>query len=378
MQTEIIGKNVKRIRYGQELTQADVAKKAGISVPTYSKLESGKASPRIDTLYKVANAMGVRIQELLAQVRELKAVRFRAKKKLKRRDQVLAKAACWLDDFNYLLKAENAKVKYTLSNLLSSMIDISSAERPRLAAKKARGKMGLDDDEPIRDISGLFAANGIKLLTYPLASGNFYGMSIGESEGGPAIVVNVWDRISVERWIFSAAHELGHLLLHLNAYDVEVHSEDDQQEREANIFASYFLMPEKGFEKEWRETSGLSLWHRILKVKRIYHVSYQTVTYRLIESGFYDKNIWPRINLILRNEYNRDKIPKSFEPEQLKKYDFVNDWLDRVVRVAIEKEIITLSRASEILDISLQELRQRASYWAEENVAEEAGSTVHN
>jgi len=30
----------------------------------------------------------------------------------------------------------------------------------------------------------------------------------------------VWERLSVERWIFTAAHELGHLLLHLDAYDV--------------------------------------------------------------------------------------------------------------------------------------------------------------
>lgn len=369
MHAKIIGKNVKRIRQGQELTQAQVAKKAGIAVPTYSNIESGKGSPRVETLYKVAAAMGVRVQDLLAQVRELKAVRFRAKKKLKRRDQVLVKAACWLDDFNFLLKAENEKVKYSLSDLPSSLSDISSAIKPRKAAEEARKKMRLDDKEPIHDITGLFAANGIKLLTYSLASNEFFGMSIGESDGGPAIVVNVWDRISVERWIFSAAHEFGHLLLHLNAYDVDIHEEDNQHEKEAHSFASHFLMPQKGFEKEWKETSGLSLWDRILKIKRIYHVSYQTVIYRLIDLGIYDNNIWPKINVLLREKYNKSTIPRNFEPERLQEYDFVNDWLDRVVRVAIEKEIVTLSRASEILNISLEEMRQRASYWAEEKVA---------
>jgi hypothetical protein len=34
-----------------------------------------------------------------------------------------------------------------------------------------------------------------------------------QSDGGPAVVVNVWGRLSVERWIFTAAHELGHLMI---------------------------------------------------------------------------------------------------------------------------------------------------------------------
>lgn len=371
MEAALIAKNAKRLRHSRDLTQAQVAKKAGISVPTYSKIESGKASPRMDTLYKVASALGVGVHELLAQVRELKAVRFRAQKKLKRRDQVLAKVANWLDDFNYLLEEEKSESEYTLSEIPAKLEKISSHEKPAEAARLAREKMGLDEEEPIHDISGLFAANGIKVLTHTLASDAFFGMSIGESEGGPAIVVNVWDRIPVERWIFSAAHELGHLLLHLYAYDVEVIDEDEQQEKEANVFASEFLIPQKGFLREWEETRGLPFWQRVFKVKRIFHISDKTVLWRLLELGVVSSNIWRERNQFLKWAY-KTKNPSRYEPEPLRSYDFVTDWLDRVVRVAIEKEIITLSRASEILDISLQEARQRASSWAEEKVVTRA------
>lgn len=65
------------------------------------------------------------------------------------------------------------------------------------------------------------------------------------------MVVNVWDRVSVERWIFTAAHELGHLLLHLTSYQVDESTEDKGQEVEANTFASHLLMPEETFRKEW-------------------------------------------------------------------------------------------------------------------------------
>jgi Zn-dependent peptidase ImmA (M78 family)/DNA-binding XRE family transcriptional regulator len=362
MDATLIAKNAKRLRHAKEMTQAQVAKKSGVSVLTYSKIESGAASSRIDTLYKVASALGVSIHDLFAQVRELKAVRFRAQKKLKRRDQVLAKAANWLDDFNYLLEEVESDSRYVLSDIPSKLKKIPKAKRPIEAARLARRKMGLDEEEPIHDITGLFAANGIKVLTYTLKSDSFFGMSIGEAEGGPAIVVNVWDRIPVERWIFSAAHELGHLLLHISAYNVDLIDEDDQQEKEANAFASEFLMPQKKFVKEWKETRGLPTWQRILKLKRIFHVSDKTVIWRLLEMDVFTKDIWRERNMFLKQVY-KAKTPTKFEPEPLRSYDFVTDWLDRLVRLAVEKELITLNRASEILGLSLKDIRQRAAVW---------------
>ena len=368
MNAALIAKNAKRLRYGREMTQAQVAKKAGISLPTYFKIEAGSASPRIETLYMVASALGVGIHELFSEVRELRAVRFRAHKKLKRRDHVLAKVANWLDDFNYLLNEVDPDSSFTLSHIPSKLKNIDREKRPVMAARLARKAMGLDEKEPIHDITGLFAANGIKVLTYTLKSDAFFGMSVGEAEGGPAVIINVWDRIPVERWIFSAAHELGHLLLHMNAYDVKITEEDEQQEKEANVFASEFLMPQEGFDKEWSETAGLARWSRILKIKRIYHVSYKTVLYRLVNLGVFSDDIWRRTSLYLRKIYPLQNIAKSFEPEKLQENDFVTDWLERLVRISIEREIITLNRASEILDIPLQEMRQRAALWSEEKI----------
>ena len=56
-----------------------------------------------------------------------------------------------------------------------------------------------------------------------------------------------WERISVERWIFTAAHELGHLLLHPHEYRREATDLPEKAEREAHEFASEFLMPECAF-----------------------------------------------------------------------------------------------------------------------------------
>lgn len=133
---------------------------------------------------------------------------------------------------------------------------------------------------------------GIKILTFPYSSNAFNGLSVGENDKGPAIIINTWERISIDRQIFSTAHELGRLLMHLSDYDGKVRSEDKAQELEADLFAGYFLIPEQGFDSEWEETAGMFFIERVMKIKRIFKVSYKTVLYRLKQKGIVDDQIW--------------------------------------------------------------------------------------
>jgi len=47
----------------------------------------------------------------------------------------------------------------------------------------------------------------------------------------------------VERWIFTAAHELGHLLLHPDSYDVDKTDENEAEEQEATSSQATFSCP---------------------------------------------------------------------------------------------------------------------------------------
>ena len=53
-------------------------------------------------------------------------------------------------------------------------------------------------DGAVRDIRGLLEAGGVKILLLDTKRDSFFGLSIGQADGGPAVVVNTWDRISVE------------------------------------------------------------------------------------------------------------------------------------------------------------------------------------
>jgi Zn-dependent peptidase ImmA (M78 family) len=285
---------------------------------------------------------------------------------MQNRENILAEVARWLDDFNYLEKILSESVPFKLKPIRAHC----SRNRVVGAAELCRKELGLKSSEPIHDICGLLEHAGVKVLSIPMASDGFFGMSVGEEDGGPAVVVNVWERISVERRIFSAAHELGHLMLHPTAYDVTRTVEDKKEEQEADLFSGHFLMPDIGFRKEWNESSGLHWVDRVFKVKRIFRVSYKTVLARLLDQGVADKSIWVKFNVAFQQRFNRKLSFKEepmgitpAEPFGMQRFDFYEDCFSRLTRDAVEKDKISLSRGAEMLRIGIEEMQDLLQNW---------------
>lgn len=380
-----LSQNLRRLRDAKKLSQAELAERAKLSRVAYGNIESGIASPKVDTLLRIAGVLEVKLQDLLTPARMLKAVRFRAAKKMTSREQVLVDVSRWLDDYSELEAMLHDRVPYRLAKLAKLYSAKVGTKRARDAAVAARGALELEPGEGIRDICGLLQERaGIKVFPLPLASEGFFGLSVGAEDGGPAVVVNVWDRISVERWIFTAAHELGHLLLHLAAYDVTRRDEDAEQEKEADQFASHFVMPDDVFRREWTEARGLPLFERVLKVKRMFRVSYRTILYRLTEHG-HGSDLWMQFQVAHKRRFGHglqkadepQRLPvtdfraamveprAADEPKRLSSDDFVEDRLCALVRAAVDKQMISVGRAAEILSIDLRTMREHVASWVD-------------
>jgi len=382
MDTSVLAHNLRRIRSAKGLNQTQLADLAGLSRVAYRNIETGTAVPKLDSLLRIARALDLPVEELLVPRRSLTAVRFRANKKMTIREQLLVDLARWLDDYNEVERLVSDRQQFTLSKLASSLQQLSPGrERAQKAALEARGELGLRDDEMIRDVYGLLEERGgVKTYAPVVASEGFFGLSVAKDDGGPAIVVNVWDRIPVERWIFSAIHELGHLLLHLHAYDVTKTEEDEREEEEANIFASHFLMPDAVFKKEWKETQGLPLVIRVLKVKQMFRVSYKTVLYRIHETipstpGY--SSVWQRFHIEFHRHYKRSLKqtdepaalhPNTFgaaeghsanEPERLSTMLFMGDRRCRLVCRAIAQGKLSTEQGAKILGTTIAEMNER-------------------
>jgi Zn-dependent peptidase ImmA (M78 family)/transcriptional regulator with XRE-family HTH domain len=362
-----IASNCRRLRTAKGLSQVDLAEKVGLSRPGYLKVESGESIPRSDTLERIALAFNVSIAELVRPVARLEHVRFRSKKRINSREELLIDVKRRLDAYAALAQALDVRK-------VPSDVAVPKGD-PKAAAEVVRKALLKEHhDEPVRDICGLVESSGYRLLLVTLTSAfhegaegedhaeGFFGLSVLGNSNAPAIVVNNFERISVERRIFTVAHELGHLHLHRDSYKAGESDEHEQEEREADLFASHFLMPDALFKKEWGDAYGQPFIDRVLKVKRIFRVSYKTVLRRLEDEKMEGPGLYPKFFGIYKRRFNRSLKQKE-EPKPLEDVDFKQDLLPTLVRRGVEHEVLSHSKAAELLGMDLQEFRNVASEW---------------
>jgi transcriptional regulator with XRE-family HTH domain len=60
-----VGEQIRRVREDHNLSQQEVCGRSGIDVASYSRIEQGHSSPLLDTLIRIADAIGVDLRELM-------------------------------------------------------------------------------------------------------------------------------------------------------------------------------------------------------------------------------------------------------------------------------------------------------------------------
>ena len=69
-----LASRIRVLRLRQQRTLTDVAARCGFTVSLLSKIESGKTTPPVATLAKIAAALGVSLGSLLADSRDISTV----------------------------------------------------------------------------------------------------------------------------------------------------------------------------------------------------------------------------------------------------------------------------------------------------------------
>jgi transcriptional regulator with XRE-family HTH domain len=62
----ILAANVARLRHNRGMTQTDLALAANMKQPRIAEIESGEANPKLDTIARLAHALGVGVNDLFA------------------------------------------------------------------------------------------------------------------------------------------------------------------------------------------------------------------------------------------------------------------------------------------------------------------------
>lgn len=147
-------------------------------------------------------------------------------------------------------------------------------ERARRLARELLWEYGMDEVWKI-DPFVILARNQIELTYAPLdgASGHIF-------RNGDRAIIRVSDQIvQLGRRRFTIAHEAGHFLLGHKIstsaiFDANAPPFSAHQEREANVFATEFLMPEAWVQPYCKGTSiSLSVVHAIAEAFRVSNVA---------------------------------------------------------------------------------------------------------
>lgn len=71
----LVGRNLRKYRNENKLTQEQLAEKAGISTPFYANLERGKRSMSVLTLRELANSLNVSVDYLLNEDNPINSIK---------------------------------------------------------------------------------------------------------------------------------------------------------------------------------------------------------------------------------------------------------------------------------------------------------------
>lgn len=74
--TDFLGDNLRRLRKAKKISQTELARRVKISRVGYRNIECYGAIPKADTFMRLAEALGVGLDDLVRPVRELRGVRF--------------------------------------------------------------------------------------------------------------------------------------------------------------------------------------------------------------------------------------------------------------------------------------------------------------
>ena len=178
----------------------------------------------------------------------------------------------------------------------------------------------------VYNITNLIESLGIIIVNFDYPDIKFDGVSFYNKKNIPIMIVN--KNLSPDRDRFTKAHELGHILMHkFPAPDAE---------KEANRFASEFLMPKKDILADLNNLSFYSLPN----LKRKWKVSMASLIYRAKELNTInesrEKSLWAQMS---RAHYRQHEPEMGLIKENTELLDSILEYHRKILGYA-ESDVI--------------------------------------
>lgn len=316
-----------------------------ISSQAVARFESGLSSPSGETMRGIIGLTGQPpaffvssrqrpASELTPFWRSLKRFELHHRKRISRRLEWLSDIVEYVEHFVELPSIDLPTIEFDSVS--------GGQEQIERAAEKLREVWGLGGG-PLRDLSAILENHGVVVVSERVNSPDMDAVSCWQR--GRPYILYAEDVESGPRTAFNVAHELGHLLFHS---DVQLTIETlPTIERQANRFASAFLLPQEAFS---RDVLGTSLNH-FLFLKEKWGVSISAMAYRCKDLGIINQN---QLSYVMR-QLNLKRI-REFEPLDEKFKMRAPTVLSASMRMLLDNNVQSLDDIEKSLALNLQDI----------------------
>lgn len=347
----MIGKRLKlaRAASGLSLRALQAAMHDLVTAQAIGKYERDESMPGSDVLLALSRALGIS-PEYLASDAELvlEDVAFRKKVVTRRKEEARIEASV----LHFVERYSGVEAALLLntgewSRPRGAPFSVGAAADAERIAEELRKHWGLGAD-PIPDLAELLEERGIKVLTLDLEDVDGLTAHVGPPGKAslPVIVVsaNAWG----ERQRFTMAHELGHLLLAARA--------GQDAESAAHRFAGAFLAPADTLRAHVGRRRRAISRGELLELKKVFGMSAQALAFRCRDLEIISSSEFRR----LFREFSRLgwRTPPYEEPFAMKSLSRPRRF-ERLCYRALAEGVIAESRAAELLELSVRDVRAR-------------------
>lgn len=336
-----VGEKIKKYRKRLNISGKELAQKLGVTPALISYYEQGKRQVPLKTLMQISEIIKVPLEYLVTDKEYIAYSAYRGKGRITKEE-----------------KEEVALFQEIVDNLIY-VADINNFNLVYHGPDEFRGKTISDQQigiikanlelPVITDYNSLVEALWLKwrvvVFALPFKNKNLSAITI-KRDGVYCVFINKGH--TLERNFFSLAHELGHILMHLETDEFIISriSSRDPKEKEANDFASrftvsYALLIDNVNE---RSSSEMITAEQIRELAKYFNVSYECIAYNLVKANILN--------------YGKDEIARLKEP--IKEYEYkiaINDFpaiYHLLVYFALAKGEISISKAAKYLLSDIQ------------------------
>lgn len=247
-----IGANIKSARIYRGYSITELAELTGISKQTLSAYENNKRALTPENKMKLMQALDFPVEffdkGMIVKV-DNQTVFFRALKSTIEKDrQSIAESLLYI---TYVYEVLESYVNFPVFNIPNNLLekyDFKAEDNFNVIEDIAMYLRQFWDigDRPINNIQDLLERNGIFIIKNYSKNEKIdaFSTSVKVNNGSIVHFIDVLETKSQSRINFDIAHELGHIILHKGLKKEQYSAYFNKIEKDANRFASAFLMPE--------------------------------------------------------------------------------------------------------------------------------------